>query len=91
MYPGLRLAGYVPTPLWARVTRPINGQTKLQVVTLGSLRILVGGPGKQPTGLGCSRRTPVDPAAAVRGPKHVVTKGATPPRSRAGATGRWSR
>ena len=51
---------------------------QLQIVTLGSLRIQVGGPGKQPTGLGFSRRNPVNPAAAVRGPKHVVTKGATP-------------
>ena len=32
-----------------------------------------------------SQVLPVNPAAAVRGPKHVVTKGATPVLSRAGA------
>ena len=38
-----------------------------------------------------SQVIPVNPAAAVRGPKHVVTTGATPVLSPAGATGRSSR
>ena len=66
----------MPTPLWARGDTSDQWADQFQIVTLGSLRIQVGGPGKQPTGLGCSRRNPVNPAAAVRG--HVVTKGATP-------------
>ena len=38
-----------------------------------------------------SQVLPVNPAAAVRGPTHVVTTGATPVLSPAGATGRSSR
>ena len=82
--------------------RPVRaGERPTRRGTPSGRHLPFGQPGL--TACGVSQVLPVNPAPAVRGPKHVVTKGArrprpagssrrsTQPRSRAGATGRWSR
>ena len=67
----LGLGAIRPAPLWPPTSGPTRARSRPSSSTLAAIRVLCDW-------LVVSQVLPVNPAAAVRGPKHVVTKGATP-------------